>query len=151
MQKVIAKGVSLGMYIITANSGGKANGMTACWATQVSFSPLLMMVSIGPNKYTNELIKQSGYFAINVLSSGQTKEAKHFGFQSGRAVDKLKDFAYSNAPQGSPILDIAMAYCECKLKDIFPAGDHELFVGEVVNAKLIKEVDPLLFVWDEYF
>ncbi|MBF0556807.1 MAG: flavin reductase, partial [Nitrospirae bacterium] len=107
MQKIIAKGITLGVYIITANAGGKANGMTASWVSQVSFSPLMMMVSIGQNKYTKELIRQSGFFAINVLSTGQTDEARHFGFQSGRKVDKLKDFGYSNAPQGSPILECA--------------------------------------------
>ncbi|MEO5356520.1 MAG: flavin reductase family protein [Nitrospirae bacterium YQR-1] len=151
MQSVVAKGITHGVYVITVNAKGKVNGMTASWVSQVSFSPLMLMVSIAPGRYSNELIKESGYFAINVLSSEQSKEARLFGFSSGRTVNKFKNIPYFNAPNGSPVIESAMAYCECKLNSVFSAGDHELFVGDVVSAKLMKDVKPYLFVWDEFF
>ncbi|MBF0463513.1 MAG: flavin reductase [Nitrospirae bacterium] len=151
MQTVVAKGITHGVYVITVNAGGKINGMTASWVSQVSFNPLMLMVSIAPGRYSNELIKESGYFAINVLSAKQDGEARLFGFSSGRDVDKFKNTAHFKAPNGSPVIESAMAYCECKLAHVFSAGDHELFVGDVVAAKLLKDVNPLLFAWDKFF
>ncbi|MBF0344463.1 MAG: flavin reductase family protein [Nitrospirae bacterium] len=152
MQDVIAKGVMLGVYIVTVKSKDKVNGMTATWVSQVSFNPTMMMVSLAPERYTNELVKESGYFALNVLSEEQTDVAKHFGLKSGRDADKLANVGYSAAPNGSPILDSSLAYIECKVSDIFKAGDHELFVGNVVAAKMLKDnKTPLLFRWNDFF
>ncbi len=152
MQNVVAKGVSLGVYIITTKSGDKINGMTASWVSQVSLMPIMLMVAIAPERYTHGLIKESGYFAINTLSEDQMDTAKHFGFKSGRTVDKFKDTSYFNAKNGSPVLDRSLAFYECKLVDTFNAGDHTLFAGEVLEAKLLKDdKTPLLFYWDDYF
>ncbi|MBF0317608.1 MAG: flavin reductase family protein [Nitrospirae bacterium] len=152
MQDVIAKGVLLGCYVITVKGKDAINGMTASWVSQVGFEPKMLMVSIAPERYTNELIRESGYFAVNVLSEEQIDIAKHYGFKSGRDADKFAGVGYFNAPNGSPVLNSAMAYFECKTDNIFKAGDHELFVGEVVVAKMLKpEKTPLLFRWDDYF
>ncbi|KJU84237.1 flavin reductase domain-containing protein FMN-binding protein, partial [Candidatus Magnetobacterium bavaricum] len=78
--------------------------------------------------------------------------AKHYGFKSGRDADKFANVGYFNAPNGSPVLNNAMAYVECKMVSIFKAGDHELFVGEAVAAKMLNsDKKPLPFRWDDYF
>ncbi|MBF0593041.1 MAG: flavin reductase family protein [Nitrospirae bacterium] len=152
MQDVIAKGVSLGCYVITAKGKDAINGMTASWVSQVSFDPKMLMVSIAPERYTNELIREAGYFAVNVLSEEQSDIARHYGFKSGRDADKFDGVSYFDAPNGSPILNSAMAYIECKTVSIFRAGDHELFIGEVVAAKMLKpEKTTLPFRWNDYF
>lgn len=152
MQQVLSKGISHGVYVVTVKTEDKVNGMTAAWVSQVSFKPLLVMVSIAPARFTHGLVKRSGYFAINALSDDQKDVAKHFGFKSGRKVDKLRDIPYSDAKNGSPVLSDALAFVECKLVDTFEAGDHTLFVGEVVDARLLNEnKSPLLFHWEDYF
>jgi flavin reductase (DIM6/NTAB) family NADH-FMN oxidoreductase RutF len=98
------------------------------------------------------LIKESGYFAINVLSDGQEGLAQSFGFKSGRKFDKFQNVPYFDAPNGSPVLKDAMAFFECKLINDFSAGDHSLFIGHVVEAKLLQsDQEPLIFHWDDYF
>ncbi|MBV6342185.1 flavin reductase family protein [Candidatus Magnetobacterium casense] len=152
MQDVIAKGVLLGCYVITVKGKDAINGMTASWVSQVSFEPKMLMVSIAPERYTNELIRESGYFAVNVLSEEQIELAKHYGFKSGRDADKFANVGYFDAPNGSPVLNSAMAYIECKTVSIFKAGDHELFVGEAVAAKVLQsDKQPLPFRWNDYF
>ena len=152
MQDIVSKGISHGVYIITVRTKEKINGMTAAWVSQVSFQPLLLMVSIGPARYTHNLIKESGYFAINTLDEDMQNYAAAFGFKSGRKADKFQGVSYSDAPNGSPILDGALAFFECKVVDTFTAGDHTLFIGEVVTARLLKEnSEPLIFHWDDYF
>jgi flavin reductase (DIM6/NTAB) family NADH-FMN oxidoreductase RutF len=110
------------------------------------------MVSIAPSRYTHGLIKESGYFAVNVLAEGQQDLAKHFGFKSGRKHNKFKGLSYSDAPNGSPILDQTLAYFECQVADTFTAGDHTLFIGEVITAKILREdKKPLIFQHKDYF
>ena len=152
MQDIIAKGISQGIYIITVRSKDKVNGMTAAWVSQISFKPLLLMVSIAPARYTHGLIKESGYFAVNTLKKDQEHLAQLFGFKSGRKFNKFENIQYFDAPNGSPVLNEAMAFFECKLIDTFKAGDHNLFIGDVVEAKLLTdEVEPLIFCWEDYF
>ncbi len=152
MQDIVAKGISLGVYIVTVRTQDKINGMTAAWVSQVSFNPLLLMVSIGPARFTHDLIKESGYFAINSLAEDQKDLAKFFGFKSGKKVDKFSNIPYFNASNGSPILDGALAFFECRLVNTFKAGDHTLFIGEVIESKLLKhDKKALIFNWDDYF
>ena len=64
----------------------------------------------------------------------------------------LRGFHISDGPNGSPVLDGALAFIECKVAETFTAGDHTLFIGSIVEAKLLKEdTDPLIFRWDDYF
>lgn len=152
MQDVVTKAITHGVYIVTTRTKEKVNGMTAAWISQVSMNPVMLMVSVAPARYTHALIKESGYFAINVLSDGQEGLAQSFGFRSGRKHDKFQNVPYFDAPNGSPVLEDAMAFFECKLTDAFTAGDHSLFIGHVVEAKLLKsDQEPLIFHWDDYF
>ncbi len=152
MQEIITKAVPTGVWIVTVRAGEKVNGMTAAWATQVSFKPRLIAVSIAPPRYTHGLIKESGYFCLNLLSKDQMELANLFGFKSGRKVDKFKGLKYTNALKGSPVLEDVIAYVECEVKDIVTAGDHDLFIGEVVDAaELKKDAEPMIFKWDDFF
>lgn len=152
MQNVVSKAISQGVYIITVRTKEKINGMTAAWVSQVSLNPLLLIVSIAPARHTHNLIKESGFFSINVLAEEQENLASYFGFQSGRNIDKFKDKNYFSAPKGSPVLEDAMAFIECKVVDTFKAGDHTLFIGEVLTTKILKDDrKPLIFNWDDYF
>lgn len=152
MQDIVSKGISHGVYIVTMRTKDRINGMTAAWVSQVSLNPLILMVSIAPARYTHDLIKESGYFAINTLTEDQKDIARHFGFKSGRKTDKFKGLPYFDAPNGSPVLDGALAFFECRLIDTFNAGDHTLFVGEVVAARLLRDdKKPLIFHWEDYF
>jgi flavin reductase (DIM6/NTAB) family NADH-FMN oxidoreductase RutF len=152
MQDIVARGISHGVYVVTVRTTEKINGMTAAWVSQVSLNPIMLMVSIAPARHTYNLIKESSYFSINVLAEEQEHLASYFGFQSGRNVDKFKNKNYFDAPKGSPILEDAMAFFECKVVDTFKTGDHTLFIGEVLTAKILKEdKKPLIFNWDDYF
>ena len=152
MQDIVSKAITHGVYIVTARTENRINGMTAAWISQVSMNPALLMVSIAPARFTYGLIKESGYFAINVLAEGQEGLAQSFGFRSGRKHDKFQNIPYFDAPNGSPVLNDAMAFFECKLTDAFTAGDHSLFIGSIVEARLLKsDQEPLIFRWDDYF
>lgn len=152
MQDIVFRSLTHGVYVVTTRSGDRVNGMTAAWVSQVSFSPLLLMVSIAPSRYSHDLIMKSRIFAINVLTSAQVDLGKRFGLQSGRKVDKFAGLSYITAATGSPILPQAQAYFDLNLVDTHSAGDHTLFVGEVAAAKILHpEEQPCLFIKENFF
>lgn len=152
MQDIAFAALVHGVYVVTTRVGDRINGMTASWVSQVSLSPLLLMVSIAPPRFTHDLIKESGIFAINILTKDQIDLGKRFGYKSGRKVDKFHGLDYISAKTGAPILPQAYAYFDLNVVDTFTAGDHTLFVGEVVDAKILNpETHPLVFDKKDFF
>ena len=152
MQEVAFTALVQGVYVVTTRLGEKINGMTAAWVSQVSLNPLLVMVSIAPPRYSHTLIKESGIFAINVLTSEQVDLAKRFGYKSGRKIDKFAGLDWVPASSGAPVLPQAYAYLDLKLVHTYDAGDHTLFVGEVVEAKILHpQSHPLIFNKSDFF
>jgi flavin reductase (DIM6/NTAB) family NADH-FMN oxidoreductase RutF len=152
MQDVAFAALVHGVYVVTTRVHDKINGMTASWVSQVSLNPLLVMVSIAPPRYSHDLIKESGIFAVNVLTPEQVDLGKRFGYKSGRKVDKFAGLDYLTAATGAPILPQAYGYLECKLVHTFTAGDHTLFVGEVVAAKILNpQAAPLVLKKSDFF
>ena len=152
MQAIAFDALVHGVYVVTTLLSDVVNGMTASWVSQVSLKPLLVMVSMAPSRYSHDLLKKSGVFAINVLDRGQADLGKRFGFKSGRQVDKFAGLEWTTAATGAPILPQAYAYLDLKLKETFPAGDHTLFVGEVVAAKILHpQAQPLVFKKSDFF
>jgi flavin reductase (DIM6/NTAB) family NADH-FMN oxidoreductase RutF len=152
MQAVVFDALVHGVYVVTTRLEDADNGMTAAWVSQVSLKPLLVMVSIAPSRYSHDLIKKSGSFAINVLDRDQADLGKRFGFKSGRQVDKFAGLDWTTAATGAPILPQAYAYLDLRLKDTVPAGDHTLFVGEVAAAKVQHpQTQPLVFKKSDFF
>jgi flavin reductase (DIM6/NTAB) family NADH-FMN oxidoreductase RutF len=140
-----------GVFIVTTKDGDRINGMTAAWATRVSFNPPMLCVVIGKTRYSHELIERSGVFALNILSDKQIDLGKHFGFKSGRKTDKFKDIPYITKSTGSPILKDIAGYLDCKVTNTCEAGDHTIFVGEVVSAEAYEDKNPLLFRHEDFF
>jgi len=152
MQDIIFRALVHGVYVVTTRLGDRVNGMTAAWVSQVSLKPLLLMAAIAPARYSHDLIRESGVFAVNVLTREQVDLGKRFGFQSGRRVDKFAGLDYLTATTGAPILPQAHAFIDLKLVDTFTAGDHTLFVGEVVEAQILHpETQPLIFAKEDFF
>ncbi len=152
LQRTISTYIPQGVFVVTTQADGKINGMTAAWVSQVSFKPRLLAVAIAPQRYTYELIEKSKVFCINVLSEDQIELAKHFGFQSGRKVNKFETVPYKFALKGSPVILSAVAYFECEVTHMYEAGDHIIVVGEVGDYEVLRpDAKPLIFRWEDYF
>ena len=129
--------LSLGVYIVGAAHNEQRDAFTAAWVMQVSFTPLLLAVSIHPEHASYPLLKEAQAFTVNVLKRGQLEIARRFGTRSGREYDKLAGVRWHPGRSGAPVLDDALAYFDCELTDRFPAGDHELMLGRVVDGGII--------------
>ena len=132
-----------GVYVIGVRDGGKLNAFTATWITQVSFEPPLVAVGIRKDSVSFGMIEKTGVFAVNFLASGQKELAQHFLKPAHLGGDKLAGIRHRAGVTGAPVLEEAAAYVECRVKGIHPAGDHSIVVGEVVEAGVQREAEPL--------
>ncbi len=117
----------------------------------MAINPPLVMAAIGKGKYTCEMIQESKVFAVNILSSRQIELAKLFGLQSGRKLDKFRKVEYETKTTGCPILKECVAYLDCRLYSTAEAGDHILFIGEVVDTQVKSKEQPLIYNSKDYF
>ena len=135
-----------GVYVITASHAGRSDGFTAAWVTQVSFDPLLLMLSVHPDHATWPLIDTSRRFVVNVLHAGQHELARHFGTQSGRQVNKLSTVPTITLGDEATVLTEAAAWCACRLEQQVPAGDHVVVIARVVTGDVLDpQATPLRY------
>jgi flavin reductase (DIM6/NTAB) family NADH-FMN oxidoreductase RutF len=138
--------LSSGVYVIGVAHEGRSNAFTAAWLTQVSFNPLLLVLSVNPENFSFSFLQRSGVFAINVLSQGQLELAHHFGTQSGHQVDKLTGRPWHPGTLGAPVLGDAAAYLECRVVNLMRAGDHELVLGRPVGGEVLDPAaEPMTY------
>ena len=136
MNEKILSTLSYGMYAIGVKG---QNGPSACIANtvfQVATKPLYVAVSINSKNYTNECIKDHGYFSVSVLSedtSGTIIGA--LGFTSGRHTDKLKNIRYKILNEGIPVLkEHSCCWFLCKVVNSIEAETHTIFIGEIISG-----------------
>jgi flavin reductase (DIM6/NTAB) family NADH-FMN oxidoreductase RutF len=132
---------------IAKDAAGKANPVTLGWTMLASGSPAMMAIGVAEKHYSVEAIRHSKSFTLSFPSVEMEGAAMFFGSHSGRDTDKLAQFDCQTSPAeiiDSVLLDDAVANFECKLESETPAGDHIIFIGEVVashtNTKPLKRL-----------
>ena len=147
--KVIDK-IMKGVSVVTTKAGDKVNGMTASWFTRVSEDPVLVMISVWKENFSHALIREGGAFAINILADGQKEMGLHFGRQSGRDMDKFQGIEWEGKKTGSPILKDCLGFMDCEVVGSLEAGDHTIFVGNVLEAGFRGKQEPLIYDRRDY-
>jgi flavin reductase len=140
-----------GVSVVAARHGPLLAGMTANAIASISVDPPLMMASLSHRSETHGAIIGSHSFAINVLAETQRGLAECFAQPT--TADKLRRFcdaAWHEAETGSPVLEGVIAYFDCRLVERHPAGDHTIFIGEIVAAGYDPEAEPLVWFGSRY-
>ncbi len=132
-----------GLYVVMCNDQSDVNAFTANWLTQVSFEPPLLAVSIENDAKSLTMIRNSGKFTINVLRTGQRELAGALGKSALKVPDKLAGVSYTITAVGYPILQAALGWVACEVRQTVPTGDSTLVVAEVVDAGILAEGQPL--------
>jgi flavin reductase (DIM6/NTAB) family NADH-FMN oxidoreductase RutF len=143
-KKAVLRMFTYGLYAITAQHGGDVSAMTANWITQSSFTPPMLALAVESDSHTCKVIEASGVFAVNIYETGQRERAGQLGRTWAKHPEKLDGLAWQPGPiTGSPLLESALGWVECKVVGHLPSGDHILFVAQVVEAGLNREGTPL--------
>jgi 3-hydroxy-9,10-secoandrosta-1,3,5(10)-triene-9,17-dione monooxygenase reductase component len=140
-----------GVTIVTATGPDGPAGMTTNAVTSLSLDPLLLLVCFEARSRTLEVVRAAGRFAVNVLRAGDEELATVFASKRvGPAkFEMLTDRAWSEQ-HGVPVLDRALAWIACELRDLLPGGDHEIGVGEVLATGVGEPGAPLVFHRGDY-
>ncbi|MEA2652453.1 MAG: flavin reductase [Chloroflexota bacterium] len=140
-----------GITVVAARHGPFLAGMTANAIATISIDPPILMASIAVKAETHGAIIGSHSFSVSVLADDQQALAECFAQPT--TANKLKRFcdaAWHEAETGSPILEGALAYFDCRLTERHPGGDHTLFLGEIVAAGYREDAAPLLWYGSQY-
>ena len=140
-----------GVTIITLDLEGEVHGMTANAFASVSLDPLLVLVCVDHNTRTHAHMHAKKRFGINVLGEDQRAISEYYA-RPARAHGHAEAEAgarFDRTKQGTPKLQGALAYLECRLHSSEDAGDHTIFIAEVEDVE-VREGDPLLFFRGKY-
>lgn len=129
-----------GFYGITSRNDDDVNAMVANWVTQVSFSPRLIAMGLMQGSYSHGVIEAGQVFAVNIFNVEDQEALLPFTKGRQKRPDKMEEANYTPGPEtGCPILEGAAAYLECEVVDLIDVGgDHDILVGEVINADILK-------------
>lgn len=139
-----------GVTVITVEDLGRWQGMTANSVNSVSLEPPLVSVAIDARAYTLELIQRAGHFAINLLASDQAELSRRFARPGARGESLFQGITVHRAATGDPILAGVTGHVTCVLYASYPAGDHSLILGEVIEARWGEAKEPLVFYHSQY-
>jgi len=128
---------SQAVLVTCKDENNKTNVLTIAWHTTISKKPPLFGISVGPTRYSHDLIKDSKEFVVNFVPYDLVDKVHFCGTKSGINIDKLKHINLNlQHIEGfqTPIIKECYAHLLCKLYKSFDLGDHTFFVGEVVSA-----------------
>lgn len=140
-----------GVSVVAARHGPLLAGMTANAIATISIDPPLLMASVNRATETHEAIVGSHSFAVSVLSDAQQSLAECFA--QPITADKVRRFCdapWHEAETGSPILDGAIAFFDCRVAARHDGGTHSIFVGEIVAGSYDTGMAPLIWFGSRY-
>ena len=135
--------LTLPVTVVTVGRGGAENALTVSWVCPASFDPPRILFAADSHHYSVDFLKSTKNFAVNVLREGQQRFAGHFARQSMMHEDKLKAMPHREATTGAAILSDSLAYFDCEVLELHEVGDHILVIGDVVDAGVLNEGQPL--------
>jgi flavin reductase (DIM6/NTAB) family NADH-FMN oxidoreductase RutF len=140
-----------GLYVLGARDGERRNGMTMNWVTQLSFDPKLIGVGIEREAFTHELVAAGGVFSINLVAQDDRAIVRKFTKPVEVDLDArtLNGYPFHDGTTGAPILDQAVAFVDCEVRQSVELGGHSLFIGEIVDCGFqLDEDTPVLRMED---
>jgi flavin reductase (DIM6/NTAB) family NADH-FMN oxidoreductase RutF len=138
-----------GVTIVTTQRDNRPTGFTANAFCSISLDPPLVLISVGNKNASSQAIKESGYFAINILTSKQQSLAQCFATNGPDKYERFCNVPYHTETTGAPIIDDVLAWVDCRLYAQYPGGDHTIFLGEVL-ALDSHPGEPLIFANGRY-
>jgi len=133
--------ITNGIYVLTAGYKDGISGMIVSWVSQASYDPPLIMAAVHPNRYCHDLIKQSGCFALHILSRSQSDLVQRFSAPDSR--EKFKNIPWRKGEIGCPVLESCIARVECHVVESYHPGNHTLFIGQVRAVHVFSAETPL--------
>ena len=148
MDKKAMYKLSYGLFVLTAKDEEKDNGCIINTAIQVSSMPNQLSICVNKANLTHEMIVKTGKFTVSVISQDAGFDLfKHFGFQSGKDVDKFKNFEKCKRGENSLyyITEGTNAYISVNVSKTEDLGSHTMFIGEITDMEVLSETPSVTY------
>lgn len=142
--------LSYGLFVVTTRVGSKQNGCITNTASQVTTDPNRISLTVNKSNYTHDMIMESGEFNVSVLSEEASFDTfKHFGFQTGREVDKFDGYEdVQKAENGIYYVTAGTnAYLSAKVIDTVDLGTHTMFIADVTDAEVLNDTPSATYTY----
>ena len=146
----VMKKLTYGLFVLTARDGQKDNGCIINTAVQVASEPNTIYISVNKANYTHDMILKTGKFNVSILSEEAKFDTfKHFGFQSGRDVDKFAEVEISRADNGIAIIhnEQTNGYLSGKVIQSIDLGSHTLFIATVEDGEVWSDTPSTTYAY----
>ena len=121
--------------MVSCGTMEESNIITVAWTGILNTNPAMCYISVRPERYSHDIIKENGEFAINLTTRQLAYATDWCGVKSGRDVDKFKEMKLTKEKANIisvPLIKESPVSVECKVKEIVPLGSHDMFVAEIV-------------------
>ena len=121
--------------MVSCGTMEESNIITVAWTGILNTNPAMCYISVRPERYSHNIIKENGEFAINLTTRQLAYATDWCGVKSGRDVDKFKEMKLTKEKANIisvPLIKESPVSVECKVKEIVPLGSHDMFVAEIV-------------------
>jgi flavin reductase (DIM6/NTAB) family NADH-FMN oxidoreductase RutF len=134
-----------GVTVVTTLEQEQPVGITVSSFASLSLQPPQILVCINRKLYTHEILRQSGFFAVNILTVEQVAWGMRFAGMLPEVKDRFQDIQWFRAETGAPLLPAVLGWLDCRVRHALDGGDHTIFVGEVVASRVGEDGEPLLY------
>ena len=121
--------------MVSCGTMEESNIITVAWTGILNTNPAMCYISVRPERYSHDIIKENGEFAINLTTKQLAYATDWCGVKSGRDVDKFREMKLTKEIANvikAPLIKESPVSVECKVKEIVPLGSHDMFVAEIV-------------------
>ena len=122
--------------MVSCGTMEKSNIITVAWTGILNTNPAMCYISVRPERYSHDIIKENGEFVINLTTEKLARATDWCGVISGRNCDKFKEMKLTKEKGNfvkAPLIKESPVSVECRVKEIIPLGSHDMFVAEVLS------------------
>ncbi|MBQ3284281.1 MAG: flavin reductase [Ruminococcus sp.] len=141
--------IGYGLYVVTARDGAKDNGCIVNTVSQVTNTPNRIAVCINKKNLTHDMVLKTGVMNVNCLSTDAPFSVfEHFGFQSGRDVNKIVGDGILRSDNGVSFLGMYInSFMSLKVEQTVDLDTHTMFICAVTEARVITDVETMTYTY----
>lgn len=123
------------VMVSMADRDGKPNIITVAWAGTICTNPPMVSISVRPERYSYEILKETGEFVLNLTTKDLVFATDYCGVKSGRDINKFKEMnltTVAGTEVNAPLIGESPVNIECRVREIKPLGSHDMFIADVL-------------------
>ena len=128
------------VMVSCANAAGEKDIVTVAWTGTVCTNPPMLSISLRPERHSYHIIRESGEFVVNLVTSRLQRACDWCGVRSGRDYDKWAECRLTAAPSAklelAPVIEESPVNIECRVRDVLELGSHHMFLADVLAVQV---------------